>query len=68
MERDQRLQPVRSGGFDHPPIMGERRWIEDAGRRLDPAPLEREAVGSVAQFRQEGEVFGVSMELLAGRS
>jgi hypothetical protein len=41
--RDHRLQPAGAEQADHLGVVAQRALVEDARRRLDPAPLHRDA-------------------------
>src|SRR5690349_14553064 len=66
MERDDRREPAREGRVAHAAVVVERRLRELAVLGLDPAPLEREAIGVEAEAREPIQIVGVAMVVIAG--
>ena len=58
--------PCLVAGGGHPAVVVEGHPRELPLLRLDPAPLEREAVGAEAEAGDQGDVLGIAVERVAG--
>ena len=50
----------------HPPVVFQAGLRELAFLRFDARPLDGEAVRVEAQFRQQGDIFGIAVVVVAG--
>ncbi len=66
VEGDDRQDPPTPAGGADAPVMLERGERELPFRRLDPAPLEREAVGRQTELGDQVDVLGPAVERVTG--
>ena len=68
VQRDHRLDTVREAGVTDIPVVIERGLVENAALRLDPCPLDREAIAPDAELGQHRDVALVPVPMIERRT